>query len=773
MAPRTRTTVYSTPSHKRPQKLQSTTDKKELNDKFYNNETVGVYLRLRPSILDEPTLLQIDDHQVKTNPPDGSAHRVYYFTQVFNDAPQSTIFDKVARPLVEDFITLGKDGLLFTYGITGSGKTYTMEGLRSDPGIIYRSIDFIFNSIPIHQHTERGVIESDGENSYCARKMDRLYPNLGRKEALSTMPSVVKWKNRAKEMSQVSVDSDSQYCLFISLIELYNKHVIDLLEEFGNGSIEKEKKKREIRTDERGISYVANAVEVEVKSADEAVELYTRGVRRRKTGATALNQESSRGHCVLNLKLVKVSYSGEFVSSQLCLVDLAGSERVKRSGATGGTLHEAGNINNSLIALRKCIRDLRDKKPAAVYRDCTLTRLFESYFKGHGSVCMILCVKPSTEDFHENKMAMDFGLLTQDVAVDYASPPKRSKGGRNFINPSCDLMYEYLDRKLSHHEPNLDLNDSEYFQATIEKLKTNRERLRKYIEAATAAQAEVRQSIQATADQNKDLQRHYEELRKREEQFKMMEANRNKVLRELETKVERLRDENHSKERQVNEINTTRKILHKMTVRQAQYEKLFQDIVNLMEAGEDRSSGYKKVMDILSTVPSAPEMKPLQSSSPMNIPNPSTSETTESHTPPTTTNSSAEPMEFQIKNLERNGPPVVNIKHNRSLSCDRMKWIHHKPSGTIDTGTVFKPKIKNSRSIKDLRSSDILRRDAGGYSVVHQDADNNGDVETSVYKGHIIPTVCGGAQVILDDIETMRQESPKRKRAASDAGYTH
>lgn len=71
--------------------------------------------------------------------------------------------------------------------------------------------------------------------------------------------------------------------------------------------------------------------------------------------------------------------------------------------------------------------------------------------------------------------------------------------------------------------------------------------------------------------------------------------------------------------------------------------------------------------------------------------------------------------------------------------------------------------------MRNLRSSDILRKAAGGYSVVHQDANQNGDIETSVYKGQIISTVCGGAQVILNDIEKMKQISPARKRAASDA----
>ena len=48
--------------------------------------------------------------------------------------------------------------------------------------------------------------------------------------------------------------------------------------------------------------------------------------------------------------------------SQLSLVDLAGSERTGRTGNSGDRLKEAGNINNSLMALRACIEALRENQ---------------------------------------------------------------------------------------------------------------------------------------------------------------------------------------------------------------------------------------------------------------------------------------------------------------------------------------------------------------------------------------------------------------------------
>ena len=42
------------------------------------------------------------------------------------------------------------------YGITGSGKTHTMNGSPSNPGLLPRCLDVLFNSISEVQ-TERGV----------------------------------------------------------------------------------------------------------------------------------------------------------------------------------------------------------------------------------------------------------------------------------------------------------------------------------------------------------------------------------------------------------------------------------------------------------------------------------------------------------------------------------------------------------------------------------------------------------------------------------------
>lgn len=89
----------------------------------------------------------------------------YTFKQVFVDTvEQKTIFDTVALPLVKGLIQ-GRNGLLFTYGVTGSGKTYTMTGTPQDGGIMPRTLDVLFNSISDVQ-AKKFVFKPDRLNGF-------------------------------------------------------------------------------------------------------------------------------------------------------------------------------------------------------------------------------------------------------------------------------------------------------------------------------------------------------------------------------------------------------------------------------------------------------------------------------------------------------------------------------------------------------------------------------------------------------------------------------
>lgn len=74
------------------------------------------------------------------------------------------VFDHIGMPLLRGLVQ-GKDGLLFTYGVTGSGKTYTMTGERNNAGITPRCIDTLFNTIGDCQ-IPKFTVKSDKMNGF-------------------------------------------------------------------------------------------------------------------------------------------------------------------------------------------------------------------------------------------------------------------------------------------------------------------------------------------------------------------------------------------------------------------------------------------------------------------------------------------------------------------------------------------------------------------------------------------------------------------------------
>lgn len=87
------------------------------------------------------------------------------FKHVFDDkATQKDVFDHVALPLVQNLIH-GNNGLLFTYGVTGSGKTFTMTGDPQNGGVMPRCLDVIFNSIGGYQ-AKKFVFKPDRMNGF-------------------------------------------------------------------------------------------------------------------------------------------------------------------------------------------------------------------------------------------------------------------------------------------------------------------------------------------------------------------------------------------------------------------------------------------------------------------------------------------------------------------------------------------------------------------------------------------------------------------------------
>ena len=127
-----------------------------------DDDCVRVLVRCRPMSEKEKQqghkqIVQIDQKICQlsiTNPKvhnaDAERTRTFTFDSVYGpDSTQEELYEENFRGLVSSVLT-GFNGTVFAYGQTGTGKTFTMEGVRSDSdlkGMIPRAFDHIFTHI--------------------------------------------------------------------------------------------------------------------------------------------------------------------------------------------------------------------------------------------------------------------------------------------------------------------------------------------------------------------------------------------------------------------------------------------------------------------------------------------------------------------------------------------------------------------------------------------------------------------------------------------------
>ena len=110
------------------------------------------FLEVEPPTTDAPSTAPT---HIRLNPPNDRRRAIekFGFTQVFEeDASQLDVFHCTrVVPLVEGVLAPhggeGTDGLLATLGVTGSGKSHTILGSKSQRGLTQLTLDVLFRSI--------------------------------------------------------------------------------------------------------------------------------------------------------------------------------------------------------------------------------------------------------------------------------------------------------------------------------------------------------------------------------------------------------------------------------------------------------------------------------------------------------------------------------------------------------------------------------------------------------------------------------------------------
>ena len=270
------------------------------------------------------------------------------------------VYDAIAKRLVRRVME-GYHGTVFAYGMTGTGKTFSMQGTTNSPGVIPLAITDIFSYIRETPHRE--------------------------------------------------------FLLRVSYLEIYNEKINDLLSPpviggIGPGAAQPEEIK--LREDSKRGVYASPLREEIVQSPTQLLRVIARGDHSRRTRSTQFNAQSSRSHAVVQIvvesrerssvnatgaenKRAPLAPGGVRVST-LSMIDLAGSERAADNKERRT---EGAHINKSLLTLGTVIARLSGDKDSngnpmdkdgkhLPYRDSKLTRLLQPALSGN-SLVSILC----------------------------------------------------------------------------------------------------------------------------------------------------------------------------------------------------------------------------------------------------------------------------------------------------------------------------------------------------------------------------------------------
>ena len=122
-----------------------------------------------------------------------------------------------------------------------------------------------------------------------------------------------------------------------------------------------------------------------------------------------LNERSSRSHCLVRVSCTHVDGAGKSAKRAFLFVDLAGSERISKSGVVGINQKEATNINQSLTALGRVIKEINERSSHVSYRDSGLTMLLRASFDGPSAAAAVICVRGDQSHAEETTCSLRFG----------------------------------------------------------------------------------------------------------------------------------------------------------------------------------------------------------------------------------------------------------------------------------------------------------------------------------------------------------------------------
>ncbi|CUG89230.1 kinesin, putative [Bodo saltans] len=176
---------------------------------------------------------------------------------------------------------------------------------------------------------------------------------------------------------------------------------------------------------------------LKVDSPDEAIAMMIHAESHRAKASHSLNKFSSRSH---SISLLRVKHlRGE---AKVFLVDLAGSERVEKTKATGETFREGNAVNQSLLALSRCVQAMSTSSDYVPVRESTLTLFLGECFTAGSALSLMCTLSPSLISENETRNTLNFADVAKKVRLlrQNVKPQADSRPGIAALEESLRLM---------------------------------------------------------------------------------------------------------------------------------------------------------------------------------------------------------------------------------------------------------------------------------------------------------------------------------------------
>lgn len=355
----------------------------------------------------------------------------FQYDHVFStDDSNEHVFQVVACPVIEKCLA-GYNGTVFAYGMTGSGKTYSMRG------VLQNTISMLFQNIHNESDNHKSPKSDRMEQDQKAWEDDDIFQD-------TTLLADTGDRHRVKYIT-------------CSILEIYNEKLKDLLNVETPGSRNHSYRSSNLNHDLKIVDdsrygiQVRGLKQVKVTSSDELAGLIDQGESLRCIDSTDYNYTSSRSHFIVMLKVFMVDSSGGEIVSVLNFCDLAGSERA--------TSHvdrrkEGGYINKSLLALGTVITKLSESQgnpnSHIPFRDSKLTRLLQPSLNGGSAVSILCTIQLGSNVVGETTNTLRFGCRAKNVMLAVKKNPGEVDLGKLVEeNSALKLQVEELRSILS------------------------------------------------------------------------------------------------------------------------------------------------------------------------------------------------------------------------------------------------------------------------------------------------------------------------------------